>query len=259
MRWFHQLHIHSILENRHTKVFISFLRKIERFTICSATKINLVSKGFLDYFQSIRNDIDYSIITNGIDEVFLNYDFSKTGTHKKKIITYAGNVGEGQGLEKIIPDMALFLGADYVIQVIGDGGMHKVLEEKLKKLKVDNVRFLSPVNRQKLMEYYKNSDFLFLHLNDYEPFKRVLPSKIFEYGATQKPTIAGVSGYAAEFIHTYLRDNWLVFEPANIQEFIAKFHKFKPRLHDSGSFTKQFNRQDLITDLVKDVLNTDKS
>lgn len=242
-----------------SRTFIYFLRIIERFTINAATKINLVSKGFEEYFQNIRNNLKYTVITNGIDDEFLNYDFTKTSIQEKKIMTYAGNIGEGQGLEKIIPEMALYLGSGYEIRIIGDGGMRKILEGKLAKLNVDNVKIFAPVNRQKLMEYYKNSDFLFLHLNNYEPFKRVLPSKIFEYGATQKPTIAGVSGYAAEFIYTYLGDNWLVFEPANIQEFIAKFHKFRPRLYDSGSFTKQFNRQDLITDLVKDVLNTDKS
>ena len=55
-----------------------------------------------------------------------------------------------------------------------------------------------------------STDVLFLHLNDYSAFRKVIPSKIFEYAATGKPIVAGVSGYAAEFLrhenpmHKYL-------------------------------------------------------
>ena len=47
---------------------------------------------------------------------------------------------------------------------------------------------------------------LFIHLNAYPAFEKVLPSKIFEYAATGKPILAGVSGYSADFIRNNLKD-----------------------------------------------------
>ena len=59
---------------------------------------------------------------------------------------------------------------------------------------------MPPVNRENLIEYYNDADILFLHLNDIPAFRRVLPSKIFEYTSLRKPIVAGLSGYSAKFI-----------------------------------------------------------
>lgn len=249
----------SVLKNKVARVLIFFLQLIEKYTINSATKINLVSKGFKTYFENINDEVDYSFLTNGIDEEFLNYDFSKTKTNDKIIITYAGNIGEGQGLEKIVPNMALSLGDNYEIRIIGEGGMRNVLEKRLNLLGIRNVEIYNPVNREKLLKLYRDSDYLLLHLNNYDAFKRVLPSKIFEYGATCKPTIAGVSGYAAEFINTHFHQNWLVFEPANIQDFEIKFHNFKPGKCNIERFLRRFRRKTLMSQLAKDVIGIIKS
>lgn len=249
----------SVLKNKVTRVLIFFLQLIEKYTINSATKINLVSKGFKTYFENINDKVDYSFLTNGIDNEFLNFDFTKSRTNGKIIITYAGNIGEGQGLEKIVPNMALSLGDNYEIRIIGAGGMRSVLEKRLQKCNIGNVKIYDPVDREKLLRFYKNTDYLLLHLNNYDAFKRVLPSKIFEYGATRKPTIAGVSGYAAKFINKYLGHNWLVFEPANIQDFERKFHNFEPGESDIKSFLDRFNRKTLMSLLAKDVIGVVRS
>ncbi len=57
--------------------------------------------------------------------MFLKYDFTQDRKNEKIIITYAGNIGEGQGLEKIVPNMARKLGNNYEIHIIGDGGRKK--------------------------------------------------------------------------------------------------------------------------------------
>ena len=41
---------------------------------------------------------------------------------------------------------------------------------------------------------------LFLHLGAVPAFEKVLPSKLFEYAALGKPVLAGVAGYAADFV-----------------------------------------------------------
>ena len=53
---------------------------------------------------------------------------------------------------------------------------------------------------KELIKKYQEADILFLHLNNYKAFLKVLPSKIFEYSATHKPICAGVSGHSKEFL-----------------------------------------------------------
>lgn len=243
--------LESIFGKSKLKYIIPVFRMVEKYTINSANHINLVSKGFEEYFKNINKNISYSFYTNGIDDVFLEYDFKKIVESNKKIITYAGNIGEGQGLEKIIPSMAKKLGNDYEIHIIGDGGRKKVLIENL--IGIENVKLFDPVNRVKLLEIYKNSDILFLHLNDYEAFKKVLPSKIFEYATTNKFIIAGVGGYANNFINENISDV-IVFEPCNVDDFYKKFKNIDTFENINRiSFIDSFKRENIMKLMSEEV------
>jgi len=243
--------LESIFAKKKLKYIIPLFRIIEKYTIKSANHINLVSKGFEYYFKNINDNIQYSFYLNGIDDIFLNYDFENEEENEKKIITYAGNIGEGQGLERIIPQMAEKLGDMYIINIVGDGGKKNILEDKVKNLK--NVNLLSPVKRDELLLIYKKSDYLFLHLNDYSAFKKVLPSKLFEYGATNKKIIAGVGGYAAEFIKEHL-PNAIVFEPCNCNDLMKKMKLLsKDSNMNRSKFIHEFSRSRIMKKLVKEV------
>ncbi len=247
----------SLLKNQLLScLLLPFLRKIEKFTVQRADKINLVSEGFTGYFKNMIPQHKFSFFTNGIDEEFLNYDFSKKEPTEKKIILYAGNIGEGQGLEKIIPYCAKALEQTYEFWVIGDGGAKSKLEKTLAAHEATNVRLMPPVNRKKLLHLYTMSDCLFLHLNDHAAFKKVLPSKIFEYAATNKPIIAGVSGYAKEFIEKRLTKA-AVFRPCDPEDFKAKFVMLnisKPE-DDRSIFISTFRRTNIMRNLAKDILS----
>lgn len=243
--------LESIFEKSKIRHIIPLFKKIEKYTVDSATSINLVSKGFEQYFKIINDKINYSFYSNGIDDEFLNFDFIKEEGSSKKIITYAGNIGEGQGLEKIIPAIAKKLSSEYEIHIIGDGGTKTKLIKELNG--IENVKLFDPVNRGTLLDMYKNSDFLFLHLNEYEAFKKVLPSKIFEYAATNKFIIAGVGGYAKKFIENNV-SNAIVFEPCNEDDFFEKFKNINKKLNiDRKDFIKEFSRENIMKDLSQKV------
>ncbi len=231
---------------------LKLFRKIEQYTMRSATHINLVSNGFEEYFTDLNPDVSYSFHPNGIDKVFLEYDFEKEEKTEKKIITYAGNIGEGQGLEKIIPEMSKFLPENFEIHIIGDGGRKKRLVESLGINQ--NVKLFDAVDRNELLRRYKNSDYLFLHLNDYDAFKKVLPSKVFEYAATNKFIIAGVSGYAKEFIEEHVSDA-IVFDPCDAQDFYDKFKDVHIDSINRKDFIEQFGRETIMKDMAEKVYN----
>ncbi len=246
----------DVLKNRLLKYFLlPFLKLIERYTIQSANHLNLVSEGFKNYFSYYRGTTTF--YSNGIDELFLSDEFQNGLTEKKtnrtQIITYAGNIGEGQGLEKILPQVAKIVGNDFSFRIIGDGGTRVKLEAAIKKSNVENVELILPVSRESLKDYYRQSDYLFLHLNDYKAFKKVLPSKVFEYGATNKPIIAGVSGHARNFIEENF-ENSIIFDPGDVQTLTQQLLTSNPKEVNRAKFKEKFPRKKILAEMSDSIL-----
>jgi glycosyltransferase involved in cell wall biosynthesis len=250
--------LENILPKKLSFILSPLLNIIENYTFSRTNKINLVSKGFLSYFNSKYPNVDYDFFTNGIDYEFINRIdkaiFDEKTTEQVKTILYAGNIGEGQGLHKIIPQLAKKIGDRFLIKIVGDGGKKQELVDAVKKFSLINVEFLPPVNRSELIEYYSEADILFLHLNDYDAFKKVLPSKIFEYATFNKPILAGVSGYAAKFITSNI-SNAFVFKPC---DFIDAFNQISQLTYDStdrSHFVKKFSRDNIMSEMSDSILS----
>jgi glycosyltransferase involved in cell wall biosynthesis len=232
---------------------LPLLRILEKRVIRKASRINLVSGGFLEYFRRIRNDIEFRTFTNGIDDAFLDARFDGLKSPSdRKVILYAGNIGEGQGLEKVIPEAALALENDFDFWVVGDGGTRPRLEEELKKKGVQNVRLIDPVKRDRLIELYNEADVLFLHLNDYKAFEKVLPSKIFEYAATGKPLLAGVGGYSRRFIVENI-SNAALFAPCDAAGLVGALGTLEFATRPRTTFVEQFGRAEIIRCMANDI------
>jgi glycosyltransferase involved in cell wall biosynthesis len=238
---------------------------VERWTFSSAARINIVSKGFLSYFNEKYPTIPISFFTNGIDDEFLipadvssALDRRANNTSNTDLeILYAGNVGEGQGLENIIPELAVKLGDKVKIRIIGAGGRLVSLETKLDELGCENVIIMSPVERSQLIGYYNAADVLFLHLNNYEAFLKVLPSKIFEYAAMGKPILAGVAGYAKEFLDDNV-DNAVVFPPCDVERAQIALEQLVIKTEFRVEFISQYSRLSIMNKMADDILNTSR-
>lgn len=244
----------DILSGWKSLAIVPGLNLIEKLTVKSAKKINLVSQGFESYFTKKYPSGLFSFYPNGIDSEFLNHNFEKTESIDKTIILYAGNIGEGQGLHKIIPELARQLDDRYLIRIIGDGGAKNKLLQELNSFDDSKIELVNPVGREVLIDYYKQSDFLFLHLNDLNAFKRVLPSKLFEYAATGKPVLAGVNGYAREFVDENIA-NSITFTPCDADDLIAKLNDFESTNDKRSRFIERFSRDGLMDQLAQDFLD----
>lgn len=231
---------------------------LEAWAIKQADKVNLVSPGFLEYFRARYPQQKFSLFTNGIDDEFLAAApaaLSAPGAGRKQPLTvlYAGNLGEGQGLHAIIPELAKKMGPGIHFKIIGDGGRKRALEAALSKTGVANVELLPPVKRDKLLEAYRAADILFLHLNDYDAFKRVLPSKLFEYAALGKPVWAGVSGYAAEFVRSEI-GNAAVFHPCDAEGAVRAFENLTVRDMPRSDFVAKYARAKICREMAGDII-----
>tara|TARA_Y100001980_G_C14536078_1_gene312801 strand:+ start:107 stop:1279 length:1173 start_codon:yes stop_codon:yes gene_type:complete len=245
----------NVLSSITTLIIRPFLKMIESYTFSSAKKINLVSEGFLPYFIKDYPKISLSFFTNGIDEEFIEVSGTKYDSKENNFpinILYAGNIGEGQGLHKIVPQMALILKDKVNFKIIGDGGLIQKLNFYVEKFNLDNVIVSPPVDRDVLIGEYKRADVLFLHLNDYDAFGKVLPSKLFEYAAMNKPILAGVSGYSADFIKSEI-DNCEVFLPANSKDAIDKLNNLDLSIKRRSKFIEKFDRKKIMSMMAQDI------
>ncbi|KZN44389.1 glycosyltransferase family 4 protein [Pseudoalteromonas luteoviolacea] len=246
--------IKDVLSPKAVLLLKPVLSAFEKYTFSSAKHINLVSKGFAGYFKARYSKANYSWFTNGIDGEFLDLPDIKrevNSQEKAKRLVYAGNIGEGQGLHTILPEFASLTRENYYFSVIGDGGRKQQLVDRISD--VSNMELLPPVNRAKLIEEYLSADILFLHLNDYPAFEKVLPSKIFEYAATGKPILAGVSGYAAEFIKSEVA-NAEVFYPGDHQGALQALNKLKLEHTDRNDFISKYTRTNIMKDMSDSIV-----
>ncbi len=239
------------------KLLLPVLRYVEIKTFNYATHINLISGGFKAYFEKFNN-ISTTFYSNGIDNEFLTNSSSlsnNTIKNVKKRIVYAGNLGEGQGLHKIIPESAKLLGDNFEFLIIGDGGTKNMLKSEIIRLELKNVIIQNPINRKELQEVYKNADFLFLHLNDYPAFNKVLPSKIFELATFNKPILAGVAGFSAEFISKEVPYSF-VFEPCNINRLVSFLKEYTEKTPiNRAEFINKYKRSRINEEMTKSILS----
>ncbi len=235
-----------------SKPFFSFL---ERWAFTRADHINLVSEGFRDYFEQRYRKNAYSWYTNGIDTEFANLKIEDNAVsiNKPMVVLYAGNIGQGQGLHTIIPGLAKRMGGKVQFKIFGDGGRRLHLLDELKKMDCQNVEVFPPINREALIKEYQNADILFLHLGDFPAFKKVLPSKLFEYGALGKPIWAGVSGYAADFIKAEL-SNAVVFHPGDDLGAEKSFQNLVTKSQVRQDFIDKYSRPIIMKKMAKDIL-----
>lgn len=235
---------------------------VEKWTITRAARLNVVSEGFIPYFESRYPDVSKVVFTNGIDDQFINLDttvVNEEGSGKSNNeaieVVYAGNIGEGQGLHNIVPAVAKKLGGRIRFRIIGAGGRLQQLQGAVDALNLSNVTIEPPVSRAELISAYQKADVLFLHLNDYDAFHKVLPSKLFEYGALGKPIWAGVAGHAATFVRSHLT-NATVFAPCDAVAAVHAFDELDIVDAPREEFIAQFKRTAIMDAMAEDLVAT---
>jgi glycosyltransferase involved in cell wall biosynthesis len=250
--------MNDVFKSKFLKILIlPVLKLIESKTFNYAKHINLISGGFKEYFKKY-NQSSFTFYSNGIDDEFIqekNNNSNQINDSRKKVIVYAGNIGEGQGLDKIIPQAAKLLGNKFQFLIIGDGGTKNLLQSAIEKMEIHNAVLKNPISRKELQNEYKNADYLFLHLNDYPAFRKVLPSKIFELATFNKPILAGVSGFSAQFIKNEI-NNSFVFNPCDFNSLVNYLLNSEASSNiERSDFIEKFKRSQINENLASSILN----
>jgi glycosyltransferase involved in cell wall biosynthesis len=226
---------------------------VESWTMRRADRINLVSRGFENYFRSRYGERSFAWFTNGIDDEFLAAAPQAVTARPRRseaTILYAGNIGQGQALHEILPGLSAALRGRARFVVIGDGGRRAALARAVAGS--ENVELRGPLPRAALLEAYGSADVLFLHLGPQRAFRQVLPSKLFEYAALGKPVLAGVAGYAASFIREEIA-NAAVFPPGNVAGAVKAFEGLELTDRPRPDFIRKYARSHIAQAMANDV------
>ena len=245
------------------QILVRIFSSIETRIICRAKWMNFVSHGFFTYPHIKKLEKKIHLFTNGIDEIFVKNrkaisQMAYTKVENRLItITYAGNIGFGQGLELIVLALAIHYKNKINIQLIGDGSSVNLIKKGIVEKGINNIQLIPPVDRSKLLEYYNNTDMFLLHLNDIPAFKKVLPSKIFDYGSFDKPMLAGVQGVANQFIKENFPDAFL-FDPGDVESVIKYIDGIiENGIHriDSSKFVEKYSRNNIMNDMLNSIVS----
>lgn len=189
---------------------LAILERLEKWMYASANKIVTVGEGYKAKLveKSVRPD-SISIIMSGADLQFfqprpLNESLKRRlGLNGKFVCAYIGTLGLCSGLA-IVPKAARILANkkhnDLVFLLVGDGAIKNELERMSRDQRLENVIFAGRQDKTMIPDFLSISDVCLAHLQKKELFKTVVPSKIFEAAAMEKPIILGVEGFAANLV-----------------------------------------------------------
>ncbi|MBA3677884.1 MAG: glycosyltransferase family 4 protein [Sphingosinicella sp.] len=245
----------GVLKGSRVRAVLPAIERIEKATFSRAETINVVSPGFLDHMRQVAPTATLRTFTNGIDDEFLALPahMARPNEDGPPVILYAGNIGESQGLHNILPEAARRLAGRARFRIIGNGGRLAQLREGVAEL--DNVELRVPVPREQLLAEYAQADILFLHLNDQPAFLKVLPSKLFEYGALGHPILAGLAGVSADFVERELPDA-AVFDPCDVDSMMTGFERVaRAGPQDRSEFKKRFARDQIMREMADDLIS----
>ncbi len=244
-----------------------WLEKIELGLYKDADKVVAVTEAFKN--NLIQRGIDpkkIEVITNGsnIDLFFpreKDYGLLKSlNLENKFIIGYIGTHGMAHSLDFIVQAISKIEDQNIHFLFIGDGSVKEKIVNLASKLSLKNITFLEPVAKEEVPRYLSIIDVSLAPLIKSDTFKTVIPSKIFEASAMQKPTLLGVEGQAEEIIEKY--EAGLCFEPENEKDFIIKMNLLRDnrtvyeKCQEGCMYlAKEYNRKKLASRMLRIIEN----
>ena len=248
---------------RETSPIYHRLHKLEKKLYRSAQLIVVVTDTFKTKIQEfgipedkivvIKNGVDTSLFKpqqkNGkiLAELKLNGQF---------IIGYIGTHGMSHALDFIL-DCAKDIKEEVHFIFQGDGAEKKNLLKKAEAMRLDNITFLPFVSKSEIARYISVIDVALVNLKRNKTFKTVIPSKIFENAAMEKPILLGVEGESQKIIERYHAG--VCFTPENKEAFfnalddMRNADNYKRYQQGCAELAKDFERNHLAHEMLKEI------
>jgi len=203
---------------------IGVLEWIERWMYLHADGIVSVTDSFVQHFVGkgvaleriavVKNGADLSTLIPGERE----NDFRRShGLSGKFVASYVGTHGMAHALDTVLQAADLLRGnKDVVFLLVGDGAERERLLQQKEVMGLSNLLMLPQLPKEKMPEVLAASDACLVHLRKTDLFKSVIPSKIFEAMAMERPLIHGVEGESKRIVEE--GKCGICIEPENARE-----------------------------------------
>jgi glycosyltransferase involved in cell wall biosynthesis len=187
-------------------------------TVTDTFKEVIVEKGIPENkFEVVKNGANLELYQpKKKNEIIID----KLNLKGKFILGYIGTHGMAHKLDFIINTAQKINDTTIHFLFIGDGAEKESIVDLSNKMNLKNTTFLDPIKKQDVADYISIIDIALIPLKKSELFKSVIPSKIFESAAMQKPILLGVDGESRGIIEKY--NAGLYFEPENESDLIGK-------------------------------------
>ena len=186
------------------------LGAIAGFLYRHADRIVVVTPAFKDHLIRYWNvpAAKISIVENGVETDLFRFDPAAAEVRKQLqlkgrfLICYIGTMGNAHGLETLIAaaeelqtasPSAMFL-------LIGEGAEKERIVQLAAAHGLDNIQFFGQQPRERIPAYVSAADLCLVMLKKTELFKTVIPTKLLEYMACERPVIVAVDGQARQIV-----------------------------------------------------------
>lgn len=206
---------------------IRFLEAVETFLYRKADHIVSVTHSFKDHIakRGVASR-DISVLTNGADldhfvpaqrENGVRREFGLTG---RFVASYIGTHGMAHGLETVLQAADLLRHEEKIVFLLaGDGAERQRLMSIKEQLCLKNVLMLPQQPKAQVPELLAASDVCLVLLKNQPLFETVIPSKIFEAMAMERPVLLGVAGESRRIVEG--AGCGVCIEPENAQQLAA--------------------------------------
>ncbi len=241
------------------------LEKIELFLYNHADLIVPNTPAFKNRLceRGVENE-KISVIPNGTNQELFSPRqkdeqlTAELGLQDKFIVGYLGTHGLAHNLDFILDCASSVNDPGIAFLLIGDGAEKNNLLKQAERLSLDNVTFLDPIPKESAPSYLSVFDVALVPLKRSDTFKTVIPSKIFEAAAMQKPVLLGVDGQAKKLVEDY--EIGICYEPENEDAFHEKLGMLKNngRIYQQCTantvhFTQDYSRSKLAKRMLDEI------
>jgi len=170
------------------------LDKYVKYIYSNFQELLISSEGF---YESVRKYTELKITYlpqwfSGNTEKKVENPYSDFGN--KKIITFAGNLGKVQNLERIINSLEHIDRDDFVFNIIGEGSYYQKLIRLVEKKQIKNINFVGRVPFDSIYKWLYHSYYLLISLENKPIFNMTIPAKFQAYLKADKPILAVMNG-----------------------------------------------------------------
>jgi len=189
-------------------------------TVTEAFKFHIANRGIApNKISVIKNGVNHKLFNPRKKNRLLE---SELGLNRKFIVGFVGTLGMAHKLDFISKAAEKITDPSIHLLFVGEGAERKNLEDLIKKRNLSNITMLGMIPKERVPDYLSIIDISLINLRKSETFKTVIPSKIFESSAMEKPILLGVDGEARQLIESYQAG--LYYEPENEADFLEKLY-----------------------------------